>query len=207
MNVKKRAVSLACALCLLAGPALAAGESGYADIEGGEWFAPAVAEMTEKGIMTGVADGLFAPYEAITRATVVTVLWRMAGAPDAAVEVPFTDAAGTWYDTAAAWGKGTGIATGYGDGSFGGGDLVTREQLATFLYRYAYAMGQPVAEGALGLFSDAGSISPWAEDAMRHAVGAGILQGTTAGTVEPQGIANRAALAVTLQRMLTPAAG
>lgn len=68
-------------------------------------------------------------------------------------------------------------------------------------------MGQPVAEGALGLFSDAGSISPWAEDAMRHAVGAGILQGTTAGTVEPQGIANRAALAVTLQRMLTPAAG
>lgn len=64
-----------------------------------------------------------------------------------------------------------------------------------------------MAEGALGLFSDTSAISPWAEDAMRHAVGAGILQGNDKGTVEPQGIANRAALATMLQRMLTPAAG
>lgn len=206
MNWKRTLISLACAGSLLALPALAAG-NGYTDIAGDEWFAPAVAEVTERGIMAGVDQSAFAPYAPVTRATVVTVLWRMVGAPDFSVEDPFPDARDTWYDTAAAWGKGTGIATGYGDGTFGGNDQVTREQLATFLYRYAYQMGQPIATGALGLFSDAAAISPWAEAAMGHAVGSGILQGNDVGTIEPQGIANRGALAAMLQRMLTPAAG
>ena len=184
--MKKRCLALLCSLCLLTGQTWAAG-TGYPDINGDEWFAGAVEEMTQKGIMTGVEGGLFAPYEPVTRATVITVLWRLEGSPRASVAEPFSDAEN--------------------DGSFGGRDPVTREQLACFLYRYAEYKGEPLAEGALGLFSDTSAISPWAEDAMRHAVGAGILQGNDKGTVEPQGIANRAALATMLQRMLTPAAG
>ena len=202
----KKLLSLACALCLVTGPALAAAPA-YPDVSDSDWFAPAAYEMAERGLMTGVDGGGFAPYDAITRATVVTVLWRLEGSPDASVASPFPDGVGTWYDTAAQWGKGTGVATGYGDGRFGGGDLVTREQLACFLYRYAQYKGQPLAEGTMGLFSDAGAISDWALDAMKHAVGAGILQGNNVGTIEPNGIANRAALAVMLQRMLTPVAG
>ena len=99
------------------------------------------------------------------------------------------------------------MASGYADGSFGGRDLVTREQVACFLYRYAQYKEEPLAEGALGLFRDAADISPWAEDAMRHAVGAGILQGDSQGLVAPGGYADRASLAAMLQRMLTPAAG
>lgn len=206
MQIKRSLAALACALSILTGPVLAVG-AGYSDVANGDWFAPAVQEMTEKGIMTGMADGRFAPYEVVDRATVVTVLWRMAGAPPTTVAKPFSDAVGTWYETAAAWAKGLGIATGYADGSFSGDDAVTREQLAAFLYRYAYQMGQPLAEGVLGLFSDASAISGWARTAVSHVVGAGILQGTDKGTLEPQGIANRAALASMLQRMLIPAAG
>ena len=204
--MKKRCLALLCSLCLLTGQTWAAG-TGYPDINGDEWFTGAVEEMTQKGIMTGVEGGLFAPYEPVTRSTVITVLWRLEGSPRASVAEPFSDAENDWYAEPAAWAKGTGVASGYADGSFGGRDPVTREQLACFLYRYAEYKGEPLAEGALGLFSDTSAISPWAEDAMRHAVGAGILQGNDKGTVEPQGIANRAALATMLQRMLTPAAG
>lgn len=206
MRIKRNLAALACALSILTGPALAAGGE-YSDVTAGDWFAPAAQEMAEKGIMTGMADGRFAPYEVVDRATVVTVLWRLAGSPAATVTNPFSDTVGTWYETAAAWAKGKGIATGYANGSFGGGDAVTREQLAAFLYRYAYQMGQPLADGTLGLFSDSAAVSDWAKTAVSHAVGAGILLGSDKGTLEPQGIANRAALASMLQRMLIPAAG
>lgn len=205
-GMKKRCLALLCALSLTVLPARAAGKS-YPDVAGDEWFAGAVGAMTEKGVMTGVEGGLFAPYEPVTRATVITVLWRLEGSPKVSVEVPFTDAETDWYAMPAAWAKGTGVASGYVDGTFGGRDPVTREQLACFLYRYAQYKREPLAEGALGLFSDTSAISSWAEDAVRHAVGAGILEGSDKGTLEPQGIANRAALATMLQRMLTPAAG
>lgn len=203
--MKRRGLALLCALWLLAVPALCA-ESAYPDVVGDEWFAPAAAEMTEKQIMTGIEGGLFAPYQPVTRATVILVLWRLEGSPEAEVEVPFPDTE-PWFETAAAWAKGTGVATGYMDGSFGGRDLVTREQLACFLYRYAQYKGEPLGEGALGLYGDAGDIDDWALDAVRHAVAVGILQGGDGGNIFPKGVANRAALAVMLQRMLTPAAG
>lgn len=202
--MKKRWIALLCALSLLPLPAAAA---GYPDIAGDEWFVEAVNAMTEEGIMTGLEGGVFGPYEPVTRATVITVLWRMEGAPQVSVAEPFSDAEEDWYAVQAAWAKGTGVATGYSDGTFGGRDLLTREQLACFLYRYAAYKGEPLAEGALGLFKDAGDVSPWAEDAVRHAVGLGILQGNDQGALEPQGVANRAALAVMLQRMQTPAVG
>lgn len=203
--MKKRWIALLCALCLLPLPARAAVQ--YPDIAGDEWFVEAVEAMTEEGIMTGLEGGVFGPYEPVTRATVITVLWRLEGSPQVSVEEPFSDAEEDWYAVQAAWAKGTGVASGYADGSFGGRDLVTREQLACFLHRYAAYKGEPLAEGALGLFRDAETVSPWAEEAVRHAVGLGILQGNDQGLLDPQGVANRAALAVMLQRMRTPAVG
>ncbi|MCI8473822.1 MAG: S-layer homology domain-containing protein [Oscillospiraceae bacterium] len=204
--MKKRLLSLLCALALTTGLCRAA-KAKYPDIAGDEWFVDAVEDMTEKGIMTGLEGGLFGPYEPVTRATVITVLWRLEGSPATDTADPFPDAEEDWYGPQAAWAKETGVASGYDDGSFGGRDLVTKEQLACFLYRYAQYKQEPLASGALGLFRDAEAISPWAEEAVRHAVGVGILKGNDKGTLEPQGIANRAALAVMLQRMQTPAVG
>lgn len=204
--MKKRWIALLCALCLLPLPARA-DRLPYSDIAGDEWFVEAVEAMTEDGIMTGLEGGLFGPYEPVTRATVLTVLWRLEGSPVMSVEEPFPDAEEDWYAAPAAWAKGVGIATGYSDGTFGGRDPVTREQLACFLYRYAQYKEEPVATGALGLFRDAGSVSPWAEEAVRHAVGMGVLQGNDQGILDPLGVANRAALAIMLQRMRTPAVG
>lgn len=203
--MKKRWIALLCALCLLPLPARA--DVSYPDIAGDEWFVDAVDVLTEEGIMTGLEGGVFGPYEPVTRATVITVLWRLEGSPEASVEEPFPDAEEDWYGVQAAWAKGTGVASGYADGTFGGRDPVTREQLACFLYRYAAYKGEPLAAGALGLFKDAETVSDWAQDAVRHAVGLGILQGNDLGALVPQGVANRAALAVMLQRMQTPAVG
>lgn len=204
--MKKRWLALLCALCLLPLPTHA--EAGtYPDVAGDEWFVEAVDTMTQEGIMTGLEGGLFGPYEPVTRATVITVLWRLEGSPDAEVESPFLDAGEDWYAVQAAWAKGTGVAAGYADGNFGGRDVVTREQLACFLYRYAAYKEETLASGALGLFRDADAVSPWAEEAVRHAVGLGILQGNDLGDLDPQGVANRAALAIMLQRMRTPAVG
>ncbi len=204
--VKKRWISLLCALALTTG-LCGAVEAGYPDITGDEWFVEAVDAVTEAGIMTGLEGGVFGPYEPVTRATVITVLWRLEGSPQTVIPDPFPDAEEDWYGPQAAWAKVTGVASGYEDGSFGGRDLVTKEQLACFLYRYAQYKEEALASGALGLFRDAEAISPWAEEAVRHAVGVGILKGNDQGTLEPQGIANRAALAAMLQRMQTPAVG
>lgn len=225
--MNKRLAALLCVLALLTTSACGAGERTdesveanvtvtaevpaeksilYNDIAGDEWFVSAVDELTQKGIMTGVEEGVFGPYQPVTRATVILVLWRLDGSPEAEVGEPFPDVE-PWFETAAAWAKGHGIATGYLDGRFGGRDMVSREQMASFLYRYAQYKGEPLASGALGLFRDSDAISPWAEEAVRHAVGTGILKGNDQGTLEPQGIANRAALAAMLQRMQTPAVG
>ena len=203
--MKKRWIALLCSLSLILLPALAAGGS-YPDVAGDEWFVEAVDAMTEEGIMTGLEGGVFGPYEPVTRATVITVLWRLEGSPDAYVSQPFPDVE-PWFETAAAWAKGKGIAKGNEHGHFGGRDLVTREQLAVFFYRYAQMKGETVGQGLLGRYPDGEDISDWATDAMAHAVAVGILQGNSQGELAPQGVADRAALAAMLHRLLIPAAG
>lgn len=225
--MNKRLAALLCVLALLTTSACGAGERTdesveanvtvtaevpaeksilYNDIAGDEWFVSAVDELTQKGIMTGVEEGVFGPYQPVTRATVILVLWRLDGSPEAEVGEPFPDVE-PWFETAAAWAKGHGIATGYLDGRFGGRDMVSREQMASFLYRYAQYKGEPLAQGALGMFSDAADISEWAQEAMAHVTGLGIMQGGDGGRLDPAGVTNRAALAVMIQRMLTPVVG
>lgn len=210
MRLRHFLATFLCGACLLTPPARAA-ETQYIDLVGDEWFYESAMEMTERGLMNGYSDYIegpyhFGPYQPVTRATVVTVLWRLYGSPAASLEEPFPDTVGTWYETSAAWAKDVGLSGGYDNGCFGGEDYITREQLAVFLYRYAALTGQPLASGALGLLTDADQIAEWAVDAVRHAVGAGIIQGDQ-GWFYPQLTANRASLAVILHRMLTPAAG
>lgn len=213
--MKKRLTAMACALCLCAGLILpaAAAESvettagGYTDVPAGAWYETAVAEATANGYMTGVAEGLFAPEASVTRATVVTVLWRMEGSPAPAASVSFGDVSpDAWYAQAVAWAKENGIANGDTRGDFKPEQFVTRQELAAFLTRYDAYRGSELAEGTLGLYSDAGEISAWAEESMAHAVGMGLLEGA-GGKLSPTASATRAQLAVILQRLTTQAMG
>ena len=169
-------------------------------------------EVTQKGLMSGIGGGYFGPNDGVNRAMVVTVLWRLEGCPQPESLASFTDIDPEntqvfWYAPQTAWAKSVGIANGYEDGTFHGEDLVTREQMASFLYQYAKYKGAPLAKGSLGLFDDAYLISEWAVDAVRHVVGMGIVQGDAFGNLDPQGVTTRAALATMLHRMMIEAAG
>ena len=203
MNMKRMLCAALCGVCLLSGSALAA---EFDDVPEGKWYTEAVNEMADRGIMGGVRDGVFDPDGLVSRGTVVTVLWRLAGEPAPVGEV-FPDTEGKWYAQAAAWCRDAAIAGGYQDGSFRGDKAVTRQELAIFLCNYSKWKGEELAEGPLEVFTDADQVAKWAREAVSHAVGMGILKGDAQGRVDPNGQATRAALAVMLQRMLTPAAG
>ena len=229
--MKKKLVALVCALALLTGASLAVEAPDetldeasveasvetstaitYVDVPEDEWYAEVVYEMTEKGLMSGIGEGYFGPNDGVNRAMVVTVLWRLEGCPQPESMSSFTDIdpedlENFWYAPQAAWAKSVGIANGYEDGTFHALDLVTREQMASFLYQYAKYTGQPLAQGSLGLFDDAYTVSEWAVDAVRHVVGMGIIQGDAWGNLDPQGPTTRAALATMLHRMMMEAAG
>lgn len=205
--MKRRWTTLACALCLCAGLVLPAAAAGYVDVPTGSWYEAAVNEAAENGYMTGVDSTHFAPLANVTRATVVTVLWRMEGSPAASSAASFSDvAADAWYAKAIAWAKEKGIADGDGKGGFSPDKNVTREELAVLLTRYDQYKGVSLAEGALNLFYDANQISSWAKEGVQHAVGMGWLEGSE-GKINPSGLASRAQLAVLLDRMATPAKG
>lgn len=151
--------------------------------------------------MTGVSETEFDPDGILSRAMLVTVLYRMAGEPEAAADNVFTDvAADTWYTKAVLWASENGIAIGYGDGIFGPDDAITREQLATIFYRY---VGAPEVTGTgLNAFNDAGNISEYAQTAMLWAVQNGIINGKGDGMIDPIGNATRAETAAIFQRYL-----
>lgn len=205
MSIKKRLPALLCSLALtasLAAPALA-----YTDVAEGAWYREDIQAVTDQGLMTGVTADRFDPEGTVTRATVITVLWRLEGSPDVTVASLFSDIPErSWAYTAAAWAKAVGVAAGYSDGTFGPGDSVTREQLAVFLYRYAVYKGQPVAQGVVDLYDDASYIHSWALTGMKHALGAGLMTGN-GKSLSPLGLASRAQLAAVLVNLLSPAQG
>lgn len=196
-----------CALLLCAGLSLPAAAATFRDVKDGVWYAEAVQEVVDAGLMSGTSATTFSPNGAVTRAMAVTTLWRLAGSPDPKGQASFQDVAeGTWYTQAVAWAQENGIASGNGKGSFLPGSAVTREQMAVFLYQYATYAGHDLANGVLELYSDQGSISKWARTAMQHAVGAGLITGSK-GKLTPQSTATRAELAVILERLTTPVMG
>ena len=196
------------ALGLAVGTALPASAAAFSDVASDAWYAQAVGEVSDAGIMNGTTDTTFSPDEQVTRGMVVTVLWRLASSPAAAAATTFPDVEDWYYYApAVAWAQAAGVATGLGDGTFDGGSIVTREQLSVFLYRYSQYAGDELASGVLDLYNDVDSVQGWALDGMAHAVGAGLITGTDEGNLEPAGPATRAQLAVILQRLMIPAVG
>ena len=195
------------ALGLAVGTALPA-SAAFSDVASDAWYAEAVGEVSDAGIMNGTTDTTFSPDEQVTRGMVVTVLWRLAGSPAAAAATTFPDVEDWYYYApAVAWAQAAGVAAGLGDGTFDGGSIVTREQLSVFLYRYSQYAGHELANGVLDIYNDVDSVQGWALDGMAHAVGAGLITGTDEGNLEPAGPATRAQLAVILQRLMIPAVG
>ena len=196
------------ALGLAVGTALPASAAAFSDVASDAWYAQAVDEVSNAGIMNGTSAATFSPDEQVTRGMVMAVLWRLAGSPAPAAPSTFPDVEDWYYYAdAVAWAQEAGIASGLGDGTFGGGNIVTREQLSVFLYRYSQYSGDELANGVLDLYNDVDSVHDWALEGMAHAVGAGLITGTDEGNLEPAGPATRAQLAVILQRLMIPAVG
>ncbi|TVX99036.1 S-layer homology domain-containing protein [Cohnella terricola] len=178
--------------------------SSFADVDKKDWFFDAVAYVRQNGLMSGISETTFSPHLTANRAMIVTVLYRMAGNPHVTGENTFTDVpSGTWYTDAIKWATQNGIVSGYGNNSFGIDDAVTREQLVALLYRYAqYKNLDITATGDLSGFADKDKISAWATDAMKWAVGKGLISGKGNGNLDPSGTATRAEIAAILMRFL-----
>ena len=175
----------------------------FTDVTEDDWFYSAVASVCANGLFYGTSGTAFSPMEPMTRAMLVTVLWRLEGEPAAAGAASFPDVEpGAWYAGAAAWACGAGIAFGTGDG-FAPEGYVTREQIAVMLYRCAKAGGWDVdAAAELTAFTDGGSVSGWAVRAMEWACAEKLITGKDGGRLDPQGQATRAEVAVILTRLL-----
>ncbi len=173
----------------------------FKDLDMHAWYHDGIHYCLEKHLMEGVGNGYFQPSGNVSRAQIVTILWRMEGKPAAGKNV-FTDVVkGSWYDAAVAWAAGNGIVEGYGNGKFGPNDSITREQFAAILYRYAAFKGYDISKQAnLGAYADAKEISSWAASAMGWANANGLITGVTTRTLEPRGTATRAQAAAIIQR-------
>ena len=174
----------------------------FTDVAESDWFYDAVRYAYENGLMGGIGDNLFAPNHPTTRAQLVTILYRLEGEPAVTGQSGFTDVEpDTWYTDAVTWAAEEGVVNGVSETQFAPGNNITREQLATILFRYAQAKGYDVSPRAdLSGFPDAGDILPYAQEAMAWAVAEGLLQGFEDDTLRPQGNATRAQIATILMR-------
>lgn len=176
----------------------------FADVSGSDWFYNDVRYVYEKGIMDGTGADRFSPNAPLTRAMIVTILYRMAGSPAMSGASDFKDVdSNKWFAKAVAWAAANGIVNGYGSGLFGPNDPVTREQLAAILYRYAVYGGMTAVtlEENLGGFADTAQLSAYAIQAMNWAVGQGLINGSGSNLV-PKAQATRAQVAAIIHRYL-----
>ena len=172
--------------------------SRYTDVDG-HWARTEICEATERGWMNGMSDTAFEPEGTMTRAMLVTILYRASGAK-AEGESTFVDVEkNIWYADAVAWAQQENIVNGVGDDRFAPDAPITREEFATILWRYA---GEQEGATLPEAFVDRESVSAWAQDAMRWAVAAGIIHGTDGNRLDPQGTATRAQAAAMLCRYL-----
>ncbi len=204
MKIRK-ALCAALSSVLIAGllPAGAGAVSvAYNDVPSGSWYAEAVQYVTASSLMSGLDSGFFGPALPATRGQIVTILYRLAGKPAVIGRAPFLDVAvGSYCHDAVLWANASGIVSGDGDGNFNPAGSVTREQMATMFYRYAAVQGCDLTMSAdLTVFEDNWQISQYALAPLSWAVGAGLMNGTDAASVDPRAITNRAALAMTLMR-------
>lgn len=175
----------------------------FTDVVAGTWYYGAAAYAYNNGLFAGMTPTTFAPNATMTRAMLVSVLWRLAGEPAPKAPNTFVDVPdGAWYTDAVTWAAENGVVSGIGGSRFDPSGFVTREQTAEILYNYAHSKGYDVSARAdLTAFPDAGSVSGWAEEALSWANAAGLINGTVRDgqtILDPQGSASRAQVAMIL---------
>ena len=176
----------------------------FVDVARGAWYLRDVRFVYSGGIAGGTAPGQFSPGTNLSRAMMVTMLWRLEGQPIVEEGVAFTDVQpDSWYANAINWASANDIIRGYGDGQFGPGDNITREQLAVIFQNFAAHKGHSTTYGHFVTdFADAQNISEWAHNAMMWANAKGIITGRTRTTLAPEGTATRAESAAILRRFV-----
>ena len=173
----------------------------FADVPAGNWASDAVAFVTSHDLFQGTAADTFSPNDPMSRAMLVAVLYRMEDEPAAGANTFGDVPAGTWYTDAVSWASGRQLVNGTGTG-FAPNDDMTRQELATVIYRYAQSAGLDMTvTKSLDGFPDSASISNWASEAMAWAYGAGILTGGSDGRLDPDGNATRSQTAAIFQRL------
>ncbi len=172
----------------------------FNDIQAGSWYEDSVNFMVEQGLMNGVGNDRFNPTGNVTRAMLVTILYRAAGSPSVeGMKNPFTDVPQAWYTDAVIWAADCGVVTGVKPDRFNPDGNITREQIATILYRYE---GSPEAPDTLPAFADNRDISNYALKPMNWAIENGLINGVGGGKLAPRNTATRAQIATILARYL-----
>lgn len=181
-------------------------EIPFHDVYMTDWFYESVKYVYDNGLMTGLNETTFGPYENLARAQFAVILHRMNGSPDMEYTNKFPDVADNqWYTDAILWANEAGVVGGYTDtGKFGPGDNINREQMAVMMYRYANYLGYDTSARAdISKYTDAGNVNEFAKEAMSWAVGTGIITGKYNETqLDPQGNASRAECATIIMRFV-----
>ena len=182
-------------------------KGGFRDVPSASWFNSAVQYVKEKNLFHGTTETEFSPNQPMTRAMLITVLWRMFGSPQETAELPFKDINDqSYYYSALQWGFNHNIINGMSPTSFEPNGYITREQIATILYRtvtnpdFSIDADTVISSDSLNSFSDMSKISKWAKNGMSWCVNENLIQGTTKSTLDPSGLATRAQVATIIMR-------
>ncbi len=176
----------------------------FDDVKESSWSYSDILYAYNNGLMNGVSGTSFAPAATTTRAMIVTILYRLEGSPKTSAENGFRDVKnGSWYTEPIIWANSEGIVTGYGGGKFGPDDPITREQMATILYRYTEYKGistELTVTSMLGNYADLFKTGTWSRDAVMWALGTGLINGVTETIIAPANNSTREQVAAILHR-------
>ena len=177
----------------------------FADVDSGSYAHEAIDFVLRGSYMVGTSDTTFAPNANLTRGQLVSILYRVAGSPETDAKASFSDVpANAYYAKAVAWASANGIVSGHTDGTFGANETLSRQDMVTFLYRFAKFQGKDVsASSDLCKFADKDQISGYAVEAMQWAVASGMIYGVSDTELAPKQAANRAQGAVEVFRFFT----
>ena len=205
--MKRFLLSLTLTFCILLafciGASISAAEK-FTDVEEDAWYSKAVFKVNELGIMNGTSGSTFEPLKNLTRSEYVAILFRLDGGEEN-MSFSFTDVPdGAWYKKYVGWAESTGVITGYGNAqTFGGGELITREQLMLMTSRYMkYKWVSFDGPEVIEAFQDSDKISSWAKDGVLTTHRAGLVMGDSNGCFNPQSYATRAEIATIIVRYI-----
>ena len=178
----------------------------FVDVKRSDWFYDTVKYVNMNGIINGMTEDTFAPGATLTRAMLVTILYRSEGSPKVSAESKFSDIKDSdWFAAPVIWASENGIVNGVSETEFAPNNAITREQIATIMYRYATSRGHDVSVGQstnILSYEDVESVSEYAFSALQYTAGAGIMKGKTESTLNPQDKATRAEAATVVMRFI-----